>query len=71
MLITRKSVFTGNTHSMELPITEKQIKDYMSGTLLQNAFPNLTPAQRDFIKLGCTEEEWEQFIGFANADADE
>ena len=59
MKITRISPFTGKIRTMDLPITQEQIEDYESGTLLQNAFPNLTPGQREFFKTGITDEEWD------------
>tara|TARA_R110002051_G_scaffold76721_1_gene140060 strand:- start:1217 stop:1417 length:201 start_codon:yes stop_codon:yes gene_type:complete len=58
MYITRKSIFTGETHALELNITRKQLDSWEGGTLIQDAFPKLTVAERDFIKFGVTEEEW-------------
>ena len=45
---------------MELPITPRQIKMYENneGTL-QDIFSNLTASQREFIKTGIIDEEWE------------
>jgi hypothetical protein len=48
---------------LDLPITEAQLQAYYEGELLQNAFPHLTPGQRDYIKLGITDEEYDMFIG--------
>jgi hypothetical protein len=48
---------------MELPITEEQLELYYEGhTLLQKAFPDLTPSQREFIKTGITAEEWDDLF---------
>lgn len=58
MYITRRSIFTGESHALELNITRKQLDAWEGGTLIQDAFPNLTAAERDFIKFGVTEEEW-------------
>jgi hypothetical protein len=63
MVITRKSVFTGVTHSLDLPVTEEQMKMYSQGTLLQNAFPHLSSADREFIKSGVTNSEWQKMFG--------
>lgn len=68
MTITRTSVFTGITHSVDLPITEEQLKAYTQGALLQNAFPNLSAADREFIKSGITDAEWKDMFG---GDAEE
>ena len=58
MQITRTSAFTGITRTVDLPITQEQIDNYKSGALLQVAFKNLDPAQREFYKTGVTQEEW-------------
>jgi hypothetical protein len=49
---------------MDLDITPASLELYENfGVLLQDAFPNLTPAQREFIKTGITPEEWYDFFG--------
>lgn len=58
MIITKISPFSGEKNSIDLPVTQKQIDDFNSGTFVQNAFPNLTPSQREFILTGITEAEW-------------
>jgi len=58
MRITRVSEATGRSHTMELPVTPEQLLVYEEGALVQIAFPHLTPAQREFVKTGITEEEW-------------
>ena len=63
MIITRTSTITGVTHSIDLPVTEEQIMEYNRGTLLQNAFPNLSAGDREFIKSGVTDSEWKDIFG--------
>lgn len=63
MMIIRKSPFSGQTNMMEIPVTPAQLDDWNSGTLIQNAMPNLTPEQREFIKTGITPAEWEVVFG--------
>jgi hypothetical protein len=64
MIITRKSMVSGIERSLDLPVTEAQLERYYEeGLLLQNAFPNLTPGQREFIKTGIPEEEFEEIFG--------
>lgn len=63
MIITRTSVFSNTTRSLDLPVTQQQLEHYAAGALLQNAFPNLTPDEREFIKSGVTAEEWEAIFG--------
>lgn len=63
MIITRKSMVSGIERSLDLPVTEAQLQNYAQGALLQNAFPNLTPGQREFIKTGITQSEWVEIFG--------
>ncbi|MHA1234949.1 MAG: hypothetical protein ACTSQL_07675 [Promethearchaeota archaeon] len=63
MEITRKSVFTGITSTMDLDVTEDQLYNYENGELLQNAFPNLPAEEREFIKTGVTPKEWNDMFG--------
>ena len=64
MIITRKSMVSGIERSMDLPVTEAQLERYYEeGLLLQNAFPNLTPGQREFLKTGITQAEWVDIFG--------
>ncbi len=62
MNITRKSQISGITRTLDLPVTEEQLANYHAGELLQNAFPNLSPADREFIKSGITDEEWQELF---------
>jgi len=62
MLIEREDPFTGVKNTMELPITEEQMRRYDEGALIQVAFPNLTPSQREFIQTGLTEEAWDDLF---------
>jgi hypothetical protein len=45
---------------MLLPVTTKQLQAYYDhNVMLQNAFPDCSPDQREFIKTGITGKEWE------------
>ena len=60
MKVTRTSMVTGITRTIELPVTQEQIDVYHTGMgLLQDVFPNLTSGEREFIKSGITDEEWD------------
>lgn len=64
MTVIRKSQYSGNLYTMEMDVTPEQIARYEAGgILLQEAFPNLTPDQREFIKTGITGFEWEELFG--------
>lgn len=61
MKVTRTSIVSGKTRTLDLPVTEEQIDNYLiKGMLIQEAFPNLTPDQREFIMTGITDEEWNE-----------
>jgi len=63
MLITRKSLISGNINSMSLPITEEQYNAWEQGTLVQVAMPHLSPDEREFVMSGITPEEWAETFG--------
>lgn len=60
MLITRTSPRTGKPTTLDLPVTLEQLSAYAlnRGLLIQHAFPDLTPGEREFIKTGFTEADW-------------
>ncbi len=61
MKITRKSILTGIVRTIELPISEKDLKRYENGDgLIQNIFPNLSKEEREFIMTGVTSDEWDE-----------
>jgi len=58
MLITRKSMISEQVNTMDLDITQQQIDNYTGGALVQDAFPNLDPSEREFFITGITPGEW-------------
>jgi hypothetical protein len=64
MLIKRKSPFAGKEHEMEIDVTSEQLLLWqLGGALIQEAMPNLTADEREFIKTGITPEEWAEVFG--------
>mgnify|MGYP003138310029 CR=1 FL=1 len=64
MLIKRKSPFTGSINTMEIPVTKEELSCYFNNkNNIQDVFPHLTPSQREFIKTGITDKEWEETFG--------
>jgi hypothetical protein len=63
MNITRTSIMSGITRTLDLPVTSQQLAAYEGGVLLQNAFPHLDADQREFIHTGITTEEWDAMVG--------
>jgi|TARA_R110000803_G_scaffold131167_6_gene198484 hypothetical protein len=60
MKITRTNPFNGEVNTLNIEVTDEQIQAYMDGALIQNAFPNLSADDREFIKTGITAESWEE-----------
>ena len=54
MLITRTSMVSGITRSMELPISQDSYDAWERGTLIQKAMPLLTDDEREFVLTGMT-----------------
>ena len=63
MIITKTSMISGKTHSMDLPITQEQLDAFSRGELVQRAFPNLSAEQREFLLTGITPQEWHDVFG--------
>ena len=60
MRIIRRSLVSGETNVMDLPVTQMQLQEWKNGGLIQNVFPDLTPDEREFIQTGITPNEWQQ-----------
>lgn len=63
MTITRICPITKKTNTVDLDVTLEQIADWQSGTLIQNAMPNLSADEREFVKTGISAEGWLQLWG--------
>ena len=63
MEITKTSQLTGLVHTREISVTDNQIDDWMSGTLIQDAMPDVSPDDREFLITGITPKEWADAFG--------
>ena len=63
MMFTKTSMMTGNTHEMDLDITEDQLNDWNQGQLIQDVMPELSPEAREFLITGITSDEWDSLMG--------
>ena len=63
MIIERVSMLTGTTHQIDLPVTQAQLDAHRDGAMAQDAFPNLSASQREFIMTGVTAVEWDNAFG--------
>ena len=68
MIITRKSQFSGTLYTRDLDVTQSQLVAYEDGALLQDAFPQLSADDREFIKTGISSLEWLQMSGCQECD---
>ena len=60
MMITKKSMFSGTAHTMDLPVTREQLDRWKGGELIQNVFPFLSSSEREFLMTGVTPDEWDR-----------
>ncbi len=63
MKITRVSPFSNKKTTLEIDVTARQIASWEKGELIQDAMPNLTAGEREFIKIGVTPDEWDDIFG--------
>lgn len=54
---------TGKTTTLEIDVTEAQMKRWAQGELIQDVMPHLTPDEREFIMTGNTKEDWDKMFG--------
>jgi len=69
MKITRTSMFTGIERTLDLDFTAEQLAEWKNGALIQDAMPNLSAADREFIMTGVTDEEWDEEFGDEETDS--
>jgi len=63
MKITKTSMISGKTNSMEIDVSIDQYQSWIDGELIQVAMPHLSADEREFIKTGITPSEWEENFG--------
>lgn len=62
MLIQKEHIMTGTTRTLELDITVEQFENWQNGMLIQDAMPNLTDNEREFLMTGILPHEWDEFM---------
>jgi hypothetical protein len=59
-IVKAVSALTGQVSSMVLEMTEAQLYAWaVDGMVIQNAMPNLSPEEREFLMTGIRSEEWD------------
>ena len=68
MQITRTSIISGITRTMNIDVTQDQIDRWNNREgYIQNIMPNISASEREFILSGISEEEWDS-IFFDNSE---
>ena len=62
MLITRTSMATNITRTVALDVTQEQMDAWENGQLIQNAMPNLSADEWEFIMTGMWGDEWDDVM---------
>lgn len=62
MKITRKSPLRGKQNTLDIPITNTQLKRWKAGALIQYVAPELSADEREFLMSGLTREDWEEIF---------
>lgn len=63
MEIKKLNPLSGRINSMDLDITSEQLSAWENGMLIQDAMPNLTPTEREFLITGMSAEEQKEIFG--------
>ena len=66
--LTRTSIITRRDNTMVLPVEPERVADWLkarrdnpaAAPLVQDAFPDLSEAHREFLLTGITPDEWGQ-----------
>tara|TARA_Y100000385_G_C12964555_1_gene581260 strand:- start:454 stop:618 length:165 start_codon:yes stop_codon:yes gene_type:complete len=53
---------TGMINTMDVAVTEVQIARWQGGMLIQDAMPDLSVDEREFIMTGMTPADWENMV---------
>jgi hypothetical protein len=64
LIVSRVSIHTMKRNTMRLPIDRERFAKWRASEgLIQNIFPELNAAQREFLISGTTQEEWDDMTG--------
>jgi len=74
MNVTRTSIKSGITRTLNLDVRPHEIAAWEAGELIQVAMPRLGADAREFIKTGMTPREWQEVFppaAFASSKPEE
>jgi hypothetical protein len=58
MLITKESKLSGTIVTKDIMVTQEQLDAWKGGLMIQDAMPNVSADDREFLMTGVTPEEW-------------
>ena len=59
MKITMTSMISGKTTTRDIDVEPEQVAAWQNGVLIQDAMPELSAPDREFIMSVITQEEWD------------
>lgn len=62
MLLSKKHPFTGVVNSLELDTTPEELLSWQQGAMAQQAFPRLSPDEREFVISGLLSGEFDKLF---------
>jgi hypothetical protein len=69
--VSKRSVATGALNTMVLDITQDQIADWQGGMLIQDAMPQLSAEEREFLMTGMTPADFMAWVENYNMERDD
>jgi hypothetical protein len=61
--VTRQSRISGKINTRAIKATPEQMQAWLNGTVAQQAFPDASADDREFVISGITPEEWTATFG--------
>ena len=68
MIVRRPNMFTGKVRELELNVTQEQIDRWQNGELIQNAMPQLSRDECEFLISGLLPDEWERWVSEGDSE---
>jgi len=66
MEVVRTCIITGETNTLDIDITAEQLAAVEAGAVIQDVVPDVSRAEREFIKTGITPQKWRELFGELN-----
>lgn len=63
MQITKTCPFTHKSNTLDVPVTQAQLDAWHGGMLIQDAMPDLSADEREFLMTGIMPDTWDELFG--------